>query len=130
MYRHATKQETPLPYSLALSCQAFEVEQLANRHSPSGQQPLVQPMIRVLARPSLETGLIARNGRELVLPQPLQNLRARLEPDGGGILHGEQRRDLLRGKREEAPSPPSTDEENVAGLECEVLVLGTGQNLV
>lgn len=107
----------------------FQVEELADGHPPSGQQPLVKVPLRLRAGPDLEGPRVAAHRRQLPAPEELQQLFRGLDADVVRLLRLVQVVQVLALRVAHGRvlvDVPEADHENVPGPEVidgHVLVL-------
>lgn len=120
--RRARKEKGPPLLPRALGRQRFDVKHLANGHTPVAQQEVVQAPVLVHGY-DLEAVGVAADGREMVVPQPLQGLLAAFDADPG-VGVGDELVVLLLVVLVVPLGPARADEQNVTGAEGDAGVLG------
>ena len=125
------KEKRPALFLPALLSQRLQVKALADWHAPAAEEDLVHAdPPRLGARPRLVGHRVARHSRKLPLPVPPDRLLAGLDAARGPDLAVGQGLPLLEGQVLVGRKPAGADDEDVARLEANGLLLGDRQELV
>ena len=127
---HAGHEERPTSQTPTFLREFLKIEQLSDGQPPSSQAPLVDVDVRVVEGggygPSLESRRVARDGRELIVPEPAQRVQCRLQPHEVGVRLDEEVWELVGGELVVSLDEPDANEQDVAGPELDVAFLHDG----